>query len=153
MTVSELRTKLLAHPAKELRLLLPSGEQIPAHFHVTEVGFVKKEFIDCGGKIRSEGKCLLQIWVATDTDHRVSSDKFVQILTHGAPVLPTDALPVEIEYNDPGLTHFPLARIEADAGAVTLHLTHKHTDCLAKDVCGVPTEEDENCCSPGGGCC
>jgi hypothetical protein len=153
MTIAELNKTLTQHPGKDLTFLLPDGEKIPAHFHVTEVGFVKKEFIDCGGKIRTEGKCLLQLWVATDTDHRVSSDKLIQILAHGAPVLPSSALPVEIEYNDPGLTHFPLDRIESSDEGMTLRLAHKHTDCLAKDVCGIPTEEDENSCSPGGACC
>ncbi|MGI4738144.1 MAG: DUF6428 family protein [Janthinobacterium lividum] len=29
---------------------LPTGEYLPAHFHVTEVvGLVSKHFIDCGG--------------------------------------------------------------------------------------------------------
>jgi len=153
MTIADLKTTLASHPGKSITFRLPDGEAIPPHFHVTEVGFVKKDFIDCGGKIRTEGKCLLQIWVATDTDHRVDSDKLAAILKHGTPVLPTDALPVEIEYNHPGLTHFPLALIEATDTSLTLHLNHQHTDCLAKDVCGIPADGEDACCTPGGGCC
>ena len=154
MTIAELKSFLASHPGKAITFSLPDGSQIPPHFHVTEIGFAKKEFIDCGGKIHTEGKCLLQVWVATDVDHRVDSDKLAQILVHGKPVIPTDALPVEIEYNHPGLTHFPLAAAELDGdNTLTLRLTNKHTDCLAKDVCGVPTEGDDACCTPGGGCC
>ena len=153
MTIADLKSTLASHPGASVTFQLPDGESIPAHFHVTEVGFVKKEFIDCGGKIRTEGKCLLQIWVATDTDHRVNTDTLAKILDHGSPVLPTDALPVEIEYNHPGLTHFPLDLIEASDQGLILHLTHKHTDCLAKDVCGVPEPGEDACCTPGGACC
>ncbi|MDA0766947.1 MAG: DUF6428 family protein [Verrucomicrobia bacterium] len=124
MTIGDLKSTLASHHGKPITIQLPDGETIPPHFHVTEVGFAKKDFIDCGGKIRTEGKCLLQIWVATDTDHRVDGDKLAAILKHGAPVLPTDALPVEIEYNHPGLTHFPLAHFEATNTSLTLHLSH-----------------------------
>lgn len=153
MTIAELNSTLATNPGRPLKFALPSGETIPPHFHITEVGFVKKEFIDCGGKIRTEGKCVLQVWVATDVDHRVNSDKLTAILAHGAPVLPTDALPVEIEYNNPGLTYFPLESAGFDGEALTLQLVHRHTDCLAKDVCGVPDPEGDASCSPGSGCC
>jgi predicted transcriptional regulator len=29
---------------------LPDGTTVPEHFHVTEVGLITKNFIDCGGK-------------------------------------------------------------------------------------------------------
>lgn len=28
--------------------VLKDGEQIPAHYHLTEIGMVHKKFIDCG---------------------------------------------------------------------------------------------------------
>ena len=60
---------------------------------------------------------------------------------------------VEIEYNHPGITHFPLDRIEDTDDGLVLHLVNKHTDCLAKDVCGIPTEGEDASCTPGSGCC
>ena len=30
------------------------GIEVPAHFHVTEVGLITKHFIDCGGVVRKE---------------------------------------------------------------------------------------------------
>ena len=153
MTISELKTVLSSSPDRAITIALPDGETVPPHFHVTEVAFSRKEFIDCGGTIRKEGKCLLQIWVADDVDHRVDSSKLAAILEHGKPVLPTDALPVELEYNHPGLTHFPLEKVEANDGGLVLKLGHRHTDCLAKDVCGITPAEEEACCTPGSGCC
>ena len=151
MTVSELKAQLTEHPDQALTILLPEGEKVPPHFHVTEVAFCKKDFIDCGGTVRHEGKCLLQVWVAKDYDHRVNSTTLAKILEHGAPVLPTQALPIEIEYCMPGLTYLTLDKITTESDGLHLHLSHKVTDCLAKDVCGVTP--DGNSCEPGSGCC
>lgn len=150
MTVSELKTALADHGAKSLTFRLPDGEAIPAHFHVTEIGFSRKEFIDCGGTIRVEGKCLLQLWVANDVDHRVDVAKFLQILEHGKPVIVTESLPVEVEYEHPWVSHFPVDSLEVSDDAVVIVLTTRHTDCLAKDVCGI---DEADCCAPGSACC
>ena len=39
---------LTENPLAALHLMLPDGSFVPAHFHVTEVGRVQKDFIDCG---------------------------------------------------------------------------------------------------------
>ena len=150
MTIAELKSTLEPHAAKQLLFKLPDGTLMPPHFHITEIGFVKKEFVDCGGTVRIDEKCLLQAWVADDTDHRIDGEKFLQILEHGRPVIPTEALPIEVEYEHPVLSHFPLERVELDNEVVILALATKLTDCLAKDVCGVA---ESDCCSPDGGCC
>jgi hypothetical protein len=67
MTVAEFRAALLTSPDAPLHLMLPDGDFVPAHFHVTEVGRVRKDFIDCGGTTRAAESCLLQVWVAADT--------------------------------------------------------------------------------------
>lgn len=151
MTLSDLKSALAKHPNQILVLSLPDGSEIPPHFHVTEVAFSKKDFIDCGGTIRHEGKCLLQIWVADDIDHRVNSSALAKILEHGSPVIPTEALPVEIEYCMPGLTHMELSQVRSEANTLHLSFSHLLTDCLAKDVCGITPSGDS--CEPGSGCC
>jgi hypothetical protein len=51
----------------------PDGDEILAHFHVTEVAHVTKRFIDCGGKLHDrQDACLLQTWVADDCEHRLT---------------------------------------------------------------------------------
>jgi len=153
MTIQELKTSLRGSEQKSLSLILPDNTVVPAHFHVTEVGYVKKEFIDCGGKVRLEEKCLLQIWVADDVEHRVSAGKLVEILDHGSPVLPSEDLPIEFEYEFPHVSQFELAALNSDDESVSLIMGNKHTDCLAKDVCGIAPEASDNCCSPSSGCC
>ncbi len=39
---------------KTIGFQLSSGEVVPSHFHVTEVGQINKRFIDCGGTLRDE---------------------------------------------------------------------------------------------------
>lgn len=150
MTIIELKTTLDSEKGKGLTFSLPDGNLVPAHFHLTEIGFVRKEFIDCGGTVRVEGKCLLQVWVANDVEHRVDVDKFLQILEHGKPVLPSEELPVEVEYEHPYIAHFPIGGLEISEEEVTIQLTLKHTDCLAKDVCGI---DEVTGCAVGSGCC
>ncbi|MEM1440887.1 MAG: DUF6428 family protein [Verrucomicrobiota bacterium] len=150
MTIIELKSALAAEGEKALEFTLPDGKFIPAHFHLTEIGFVRKEFIDCGGTVRVEGKCLLQVWVANDVEHRVDVAKFLEILEHGKPVLPSEELPVEVEYEHPYIAHFPIGGIKIGDEIVTIELTLKHTDCLAKDVCGI---DEVTGCAVGSGCC
>jgi hypothetical protein len=45
------------------------------HFHVTEVGLVTKNFIDCGGKVRNETVVNFQLWNANDFEHRLKPKK------------------------------------------------------------------------------
>lgn len=150
MTVRELRELLDTAPAA-LHLMLPGGEFVPPHFHVTEVGRVQKDFIDCGGTRRSTTSCLVQVWVAADTDHRLDASKLAAILKLATPLLGSDELPVEVEYEGAAVSQYPLADAEATPGGVLLTLGTKHTDCLAKDRCGVPLAAADGCAAPG--CC
>ena len=52
---------LSENPAAAVHLMLPDHSFVPAHFHVTEVGRVHKDFIDCGGTVRSTTACVLQV--------------------------------------------------------------------------------------------
>lgn len=142
MTVGELRAVLDRCPEAPCHLMLPDGEFVPAHFHVTEVGRVRKDFIDCGGTRRAAVSCLLQVWVADDTAHRLTTAKLAGILKMAGPLLESDELPVEVEYERDAVSQFPVAAAEATPGGLLLHLGRKHTDCLAPDRCGVGT----GCC-------
>lgn len=151
MNVGQLRTTLTSAPDSGLHLMLPSGEFVPPHFHVTEIGRVRKDFIDCGGTTRTSLTCLLQVWVAADVDHRLTTTKLAGILELARPLLESDDLPVEIEYEGDVVAQYPLSEAESTPAGVLLHLGIKHTDCLAKDRCGIPVAGET--CSPGAGCC
>lgn len=146
MNVGELRAVLAGNSDGPLHLMLPGGEFVPSHFHVTEVGRVQKDFIDCGGVTRSAVTCLLQVWVANDLDHRLTAGKLAGVLRLAGPLLKSDDLPVEVEYEGAAVSQFPVAAAEVTPAGVLLHLGSKHTDCLAPDACGVGGCGPAGCC-------
>jgi hypothetical protein len=143
MTVAEFRAMLAAHPETKMHWMLPDRSFIPNHYHITEVGRVQKDFIDCGGTIRSLTSCLLQIWVADDTDHRLLTTKLAGIIDVAGAVLKSDALPVEVEFEAGAISQYPIAGVENTPAGLLFSLGTKHTACLAPEKCGVD----------GGGCC
>jgi len=157
MKTSELLTTLRQHPDHHLQYILPDGGMIPIHAHITEVGRVDKTFLDCGATVRKISTLSLQAWVADDVDHRFTAGKLGLIIDRAASIIGADDLPVEIEYEDGLISQFPVERIASSNEALLFHLGTKHTDCLAKDICLAPANEqgsnkDDSCCS-GTECC
>jgi hypothetical protein len=142
-----------------LNIRKPDGTFVPPHFHITEAGLITKNFIDCGGTIRSEKAVNLQVWVAHDTDHRLSPEKLLGILTKSEKLFNQEDPEVEVEYQTETIGKYGIDFIEGN-----LQLVPKHTECLAQDHCGIPQEKPKIrlsqlqeqtavCCTPGGGCC
>lgn len=153
MTITELKSVLNLNRNKGLRFVLPDKTTIPAHFHMTEVGHVQKDFIDCGGTRRAVSSCVLQAWLAVDDeDHALSAGKLASILQLAGKVLPSDELSVEVEFEAPYVSQFPIESAETSGDAVVFLLATKHTDCLAKEKCGVENS-GSSCCSTESGCC
>jgi hypothetical protein len=153
MKIAELKQALAEVAA--VRFRLPSGEYLPAHFHVTEVGLVSKHFIDCGGVERREKVANFQLWEAGDYDHRLAPQKFLRILELSQRILGSDDLDIEVEYQQATIGKFGLARAGSD-----FVLTPKQTACLTPDACGLPAapafalpQLQMGGCTPGGGCC
>src|ERR1700678_1192863 len=142
MKLSEFKAFLGRNPGKNLRLVLPDGRPIQDDFHVTEVGRVSKISIDCGGVEHSSEACVLQVWVArNDAEHRLNAGKLASILEMARPVVSPDELDVEVEYEDAVISKYAVASIEAETDGLVLRLAGKHTDCLAREACGL-----ESCC-------
>lgn len=131
---------------------LPNGELVPAHFHVTEVGQIDKNFIDCGGTVRKEGVVNFQLWSADDYNHRLHPEKLVNIIELSEKVLGIEDLEIEVEYQGQTIEKYGL-----EFNGQHFLLASKATDCLAKDQCGIPEKKPlivlspkENTCTPGG---
>lgn len=149
MKLAQFKALLQSNRTRAFRLQLPDQSAVPMSFHVTEVGLINKTFIDCGGKIHSVQTCQLQVWVGEDVDHRIEAGKMADILELAQTLLPNDFLDVEIEYEGDLISQYPIERAVVSDDAVTLELTTRHTDCLAKELCVVPSA---NGCGPSG-CC
>jgi hypothetical protein len=72
MKLSEVKQALKG--LNNLTFLFEDGTKGPAHFHITEVGSVKRHFIDCGGTIRNDEAVNFQLWSSYDLHHRLKAD-------------------------------------------------------------------------------
>ncbi len=133
---------------------LPNGKEVPAHFHLTEIGNIHKQFMDCGGTMRSETKVSFQLWTSTDIDHRLRADKLQRIIDLAKDKISLEDALVEVEYQGDTIEKYGL---EFDGKKFLL--TTMKTDCLAQDQCGIPIQKEKKqlselagaCCPPG--CC
>ena len=164
MKLAELKNQLTRQPQANVRFLLPDGNSVPAHAHVTEVARMDKQFVDCGGTLRRESYCRLQTWFADDTEHRLTAGKLLKILDKAKSFLASDDLEVDVEHEIQFISQFPLEGVEVSPEAITLHLGTRHTDCLAPDRCLPPAKpasefsplkynfhakpESAGCCTP-----
>lgn len=135
MTVSTLRTALAAAASLPIAVIWPDGEPIEAHFHVTEVGRVQRDFVDCGGKVRQVVTCLLQSWVGDDVGHRITGGNLLKAFIHAEPILRGEDLPVEFEYDACNVVQLRVLSATAEQGRLVIRLGKKQTDCLAKELC------------------
>jgi hypothetical protein len=155
MNLRSFKSSLLHNPAQHIRFILPDGDPIPAEFHVTEVGHVVKNFIDCGGTIRSQESCLLQTWVAEDDkNHRLIAGKLARILDLSRRVVPSEDLEVEVEYETCAVSQYKIDSVTVAGDTLDFVLGHKKTDCLARESCGVtPAGTGCGCNETAGKCC
>jgi hypothetical protein len=81
------------------------------------------------------------------------------ILEKAKSILPDDSVPVEIEYEDRVISQYTISGHEIRNDSVVLVLSHKHTECLAPELCGLPSidrlpsiDSKSPCCGSSG-CC
>ena len=152
MKLSEVREKL--NEVDTVAFVLPNGEKVPAHFHLTEIGNIQKHFMDCGGTVRKETKVSFQLWTSIDVAHRLKAEKLKQIIALATEKIALEDAEVEVEYQGDTIEKYGL---EFD-GQQFLLATQK-TDCLAQENCGIPVQKVKKklseltsaCCPPG--CC
>lgn len=135
---------------------LENGTFVPEHFHVTEIGQITKNFIDCGGAIRREKTVNFQLWNANDYEHRLKPAKLLNIIKLSEEKLNIQDAEVEVEYQNETIGKFDL-----DFNGKHFILKNKQTACLAGDACGIPSEKHKiklsvlntSSCTPDSGCC
>jgi hypothetical protein len=140
----------------ELTFVLPNGSHVAPHFHLTEVGEITKNYVDCGGTVRSEKVANFQLWAADDYDHRLKPQKVIDIIEMAEKKIGLENLEVEVEYQSETIGKYGL-----DFDGKRFLLTPTQTDCLAKEKCGIPEAQTINLepaqtdsgCSPDSGCC
>jgi hypothetical protein len=150
--------KEILNEINSIRFILPNGSMVPNHFHITEVGFIEKHFIDCGGTLGNEQFVNFQLWEADDFDHRLAPQKLRSIIELAEKELKLPDAEIEVEYQGETIGKYGLA-----FNGISFLLTNKQTACLAEDACGIPEQKQKvklsdlsnktSCCDPKSGCC
>ena len=147
MKLSELKSKL--ESISKIEFVLQNGESIPNHFHVTEIGEVNKNFIDCGGIKRRESVISFQLWTTDDFNHLLSAEKLKSIIELSEKELLLKDYEIEVEYQSETIGKYNL-----DFNEGKFVLVPTKTECLSLESCVVPTEKlNINQCAPSSGCC
>jgi len=156
MKLSEIKKQLST--LENVAFILPNGTFVPEHFHVTEVGSINKNFIDCGGKVRKETVVNFQLWDANDFDHRLKPKKILDIIELSEKILGIEDNDVEVEFQGETIGKYDLG-----FNGTAFTLINKRTACLAEDQCGITEIKQKvklseisnqtNSCTPGQGCC
>jgi len=156
MKLSEIKNHLST--LKNIAFKLPNGNLVQPHFHVTEVGLITKDFIDCGGKVRSEQVVNFQLWEENDFDHRLHPEKLLSIIDLSEKMFKFEDLDIEVEYQGKET----IGKYDLGFDGTHFLLISKLTACLAEDACGISIEKPEvtisevntgNSCTPDSGCC
>ena len=156
MKLSEV--KQILPTLENVEFQLENGAFVPEHFHVTEIGMITKNFIDCGGVIRTENIVNFQLWNADDFEHRLKPNKLLNIIKLSEEKLGIGDFEIEVEYQSDTIGKYDL-----DFNGKTFVLKNKATACLAQDACGIPSEKQkknlanllvkQSSCAPNSGCC
>jgi len=133
MNFNTFKENLLQIKDDSIAVQLPNGSFIPAHFHLTEISQVSKNIVDCGGTLRKENTIVLQLWVASDTKHRLSPEKVLTIIAQSNAVLIDPNATVEIEYQTDTIGRYGVYFSENK-----FVLSPLFTACPAPDLCGIP---------------
>jgi Family of unknown function (DUF6428) len=148
--------KLAIEEGTPLNFTLEDGSPVPQHYHLTEIGRLQKRFIDCGGLLRDEEKISLQLWYASDVDHRLTSEKLLKIIKIGEEKIGLPNVEIEVEYQNTTIGKYSLQK-----GEFGFILANSQTACLASDSCGIPQNKmtkqlaslTKGGCDPNSGCC
>ena len=154
MNLSQLKNIL--QTLEKIQFRLENGNSIPEHFHITEVGKIDKNYIDCGGTVRKETFINFQIWCANDFEHRLKPNKLLNIIELSENTLNLPDSEIEVEYQSHTIGKYSL-----DFDGTFFVLKNKSTNCLAQDMCGItPTKKkiqlsqlNKNSCKPNSSCC
>jgi hypothetical protein len=151
MKLHELRTVLEKNPNRLPRFVLPDGDYIPAHAHITEVSHVIRNLIDCGGVMGKEEKVLLQTHVGNDIHHRLRSDRLAKILQLGNKVVPNTDLDVDVEYDCCVVSQYPITEVTQTDDHLDIVLARRRTQCRPRER--GKSAKLSACCAKAESCC
>ena len=151
-----LELKNILKTLSKISFQFENGLHVPQHFHITEVGVITKDFIDCGGEVRHEKVINFQLWYSNDTNHILKPSKIIDIIELSEKQFSFENLDIEFEYQND-----TIGKYDVSYNGNNFVLINKMTDCLAEDNCVVEvikpkvllSQLKSSTCSPNSGCC
>lgn len=162
MKTNEFLSLLKDHSSKSLIFEYKTGKLVGANYHITEVKNITIDAVDCGANTDFWKETIVQLWESPKEIGKrdyMSAYKALGILNRVDGIKPMEKdVEVKFEYSN---SDFHTAQLfvndfEISDDNLIIKLGVEHTDCKAKDECGVPMEvgvQEDNSCAPGSGCC
>lgn len=153
MKISEFKN--IIQSLKYIVFELPGGKRVPPHFHITEIGIIRKTYIDCGGDLRVENLINMQLWYSNDINHKIETTKILKIIQNSEKLLKFQDEEIQIEYQQDTICKFNLEF----KGGSTFKLIKTFTDCIDKESCNIiekpriRIKKNQTKCDPTSGCC
>jgi hypothetical protein len=150
MKFGEFKQLINQKPDREIVIYLPNNEIIPKHFHLTDIGTITHNFIDCGGVVGQNSWVQMQLWVADDIEHRITTTTLDHILHQSQEILnDVNSHNVVIEYQTSGgsATKYDIKNIEI-TDTFNIHLANVNTTCLE-----IERNPNTNKCGNNSSCC
>ena len=161
MTLTQLKSLLREHSGRHFRIQLPDGEAVPVPStspkSAASIRFSSTAAASSGNRSPASSKFGSARLRSPDRDRQNGRHP-----RQGRLYLPDESVPVEIEYEDQVISQYTIPSHEISPEAVVLQLAHKHTECLAPELCGLPAlappapeirlKIQAPCCGPTG-CC
>lgn len=78
MKISEFKS--IVNELKDIVFVLPCRKKILSHFHKTEIGIIRKQYIDSIDNLRLENLINIQLWYSNDKNHKIKPTKILKII-------------------------------------------------------------------------
>ena len=164
MKTEEFLNILTQNQGKSLLFEYAPNLLVGANYHITEVKHISIDSVDCGAQTDAWKETIIQLWESPSELGKtefMSAYKALGILKKVGTIKPYNFdSEVKFEYSN---ATFHTAQLfvndfEIRDNNLIVKLAVEKTDCKAKDLCGVPENEEKTVsnitsCAPGSGCC
>ena len=139
MNLSELKSLLTEHSDRHFRIACPTAARCRFPSTSPKSAACTKPSSTAAARCANPPPASSRSGSARTTTTVSKPGKWPPSSTKAKPLLPDDSIPVEIEYEDRVISQYTITGHELTDDAVILQLAHKHTECLAPELCGLPS--------------
>ncbi|MFD2866852.1 DUF6428 family protein [Mucilaginibacter antarcticus] len=177
------KAELIQHPELHLQFQYSHNQRVDASYHITEIKQAPITSVDCGGKMNSWTEIIIQLWepAKKDDDRAMQVEKalsIVQLVEKSLPLNPLGIVKIEFGNSAYDTRQMYPGEITIEGENLVVDLNPDFTQCKAinrggscgtndagEECCTPAVAEakpkiqlvnlvnDNQCCTPGSGCC